>query len=76
MIRRRNSNLIDSTGERKGWKILRKREKYPYNDGRIELIPEIHKTIIDMENPYIIGIEGFFILETSIDSDPESIFIL
>ncbi|MEM3265266.1 MAG: hypothetical protein QXH07_04855 [Thermoplasmata archaeon] len=40
----------------KGEKILRKREKYPSNDGRIELIPEIQRTIIDMENPYITGI--------------------
>ncbi|MEM3289966.1 MAG: hypothetical protein QW046_00355 [Candidatus Micrarchaeaceae archaeon] len=29
-----------------------------------------------MENPYITGIEGFFILETSIDSYPESILRL
>ncbi|MCW1306095.1 MAG: hypothetical protein OH335_04950 [Candidatus Parvarchaeota archaeon] len=29
-----------------------------------------------MENPYITGIEGFFIIETSIDSDPGSILRL
>ncbi|MEM3431531.1 MAG: hypothetical protein QW783_03235 [Candidatus Micrarchaeia archaeon] len=48
----------------KGEKILRKRkrEKYPFNDGLIELIPEIQRTIIDMENPYITVIEGFFII--------------
>lgn len=62
----------------KGEKILRKRkrEKYPSNNGWIELIPEIQGTITDIDNPYITGIEGFFILESSIDSDPESILRL
>ncbi|MEM5819994.1 MAG: hypothetical protein QXO19_03825 [Candidatus Aenigmatarchaeota archaeon] len=62
----------------KGEKIFRKRkrEKYPSNDEWIELKPQIQRTIIDMENPYITCIERFFILESSIDSNPGSILRL
>ena len=62
----------------KGEKILRrrKREKYPSDNGWIELIPELQRTISEIDNPYVTGIEGFFILESSIDSDPESILRL
>ena len=38
-------------------KLLKKRKK--------ERIPCIQKTIVDLKNPYITGIEGFFILESS-----------
>lgn len=59
----------------KGEKIPRKKkkEKYPSNDGWIELIPELQRTISEIDNPYITGIKGFFILKSSMDSDPESI---
>ena len=62
----------------KGEKILKKRkkEKYPSNAGWIELIPEIQRTISEIDNPCITGIEGFFILESSMDSDPENILRL
>jgi hypothetical protein len=63
---------------KKGEKILRKRkrERYPSEDGWIELIPELQRTISEIDNPYITGIEGFFILESSIDADPGSILRL
>ena len=60
----------------KGEKILKKRKKYPSNDGWIELIPELQRTLSEIDNPYITGIEGFFILESSMDSDSESILRL
>jgi len=34
--------------------------------GWVELIPQLQKTLDAMENPYINGIEGFFILESSV----------
>ncbi|HEC75739.1 MAG TPA: hypothetical protein ENI33_00570, partial [Thermoplasmatales archaeon] len=62
----------------RGNKILKKkkRERIPCDEGWVELIPCIQKTIIDMENPYITGIEGFFILESSVDAEAEKILKL
>ena len=62
----------------KGNKILkkRKRQKIPSDEGWIELIPSLQKTLFSIENPYINGIEGFFILESSVDADPEKILRL
>ena len=59
----------------KGNKILRKRktETIPSDKGWVELIPSIQKTLFRMDNPYINGTEGFFILESSVDTDPEKI---
>ena len=37
---------------------------------------QVQRTISEIDNPYITGIEGFFILESSIDSDSESILRL
>ena len=36
----------------------------------------MQRTIIDMSNPYITGIEGFFILECSLDAEPEKVLRL
>jgi len=62
----------------RGNKILsrRKRERIPCDKGWIELIPHLQKTIVDIGNPYINGIEGFFILESSLDAEPEKILLL
>ena len=62
----------------KGNKILkkRKRQKIPCDKGWIELIPSLQKTLFDIENPYINGIEGFFILESSVDNEPEKVLRL
>jgi len=51
-------------------------ERIPSDKGWVELIPCIQKTIIDMENSYITGIEGFFILESSVDAEAEKILRL
>ena len=64
--------------KKKGNKILkkRKRQKIPSDKGWIELIPSLQKTLFSIDNPYINGIEGFFILESSVDADPEKILRL
>jgi len=64
--------------KKKGNKMLRKRktEKIPSDKGWVELIPQLQKTLDAMENPYINGIEGFFILESSVDEEPEKILRL
>ena len=62
----------------KGNKILRKRKKdrIPSDKGWVELVPYLQKTIVDLENPYITGIEGFFILESSVNTEAEKILKL
>ena len=62
----------------KGNKILRRRknERHPSDHGWVELVPQLQKTIIPIDNPYITGIEGFFILESSIYEEPEKILRL
>jgi len=62
----------------KGNKILkrRKKEKYPTEKGWVELIPHLQKTLFSIENPYINGIEGLFILESSVDEEPEKMLRL
>jgi len=54
----------------------REEDEIPSDKGWVELIPCIQKTIIDMENSYITGIEGFFILESSVDAEAEKILRL
>lgn len=64
--------------KRKGNQILKKRThiKIPSDAGWIELIPYIQRTIFPIDNPYINGVEGFFILESSVDDKPEKILRL
>jgi len=64
--------------KRKGNKQLRKRKHtiFPSDQGWVELIPSLQKTLQDIENPYINGLEGFFILESSVDEQPEKILYL
>jgi transposase len=65
--------------KQKGDKLLKKAKNhkavqmFPSKEGWIGLYPEIQNTLVDIENPYITGIEGFFILESSVDTDPKSI---
>jgi len=62
----------------KGNKTLKKR-KYtvlPSEKGWVMLLPVLQRTLVRIENPYINGVEGFFILESSVDSDPEKILRL
>lgn len=64
--------------KKKGNALLKKRkvERVPSDKGWIELIPHVQKTLYKMDNPYINGLEGFFILESSVDDDPEIILRL
>lgn len=45
-------------------------DRYPSEKGWVELYPELQLTLNGIENPYITGIEGFFILESSVDASP------
>lgn len=51
-------------------------EKYPSDKGWIELYPQLQAALAEIENPYANGIEGFFILESSVDAEPEKILAL
>ena len=59
--------------------VLLKKRKHPVlpsDKGWVKLIPCLQRTLLDIENPYINGLEGFFILESSIDAKPEKILRL
>lgn len=62
----------------KGNQTLRKRKHtvLPSEQGWVTLLPVLQRTLTRIENPYITGVEGFFILETSVDEDPEKILWL
>ncbi len=66
----------------KGNELAKKAKKHkaiqmlPSEYGWIVLYPEIQQAITTIENPYINGIEGFFILEDSLDEEPEKILKL
>jgi transposase len=64
--------------KKKGNAMLKKRkvERIPSDRGWIELIPHVQKTLYKMDNPYINGLEGFFILESSVNDDPKKILRL
>ncbi len=64
--------------KKKGDKMLRKRkpQRIPSDAGWVELIPQLQRTLSDLDNVYINGMEGFFILESSVDSEPGKILNL
>jgi transposase len=64
--------------KKKGNLLLRKKKalKIPSDAGWVELIPHLQKTFSAIDNPYITGVEGFFILESSVDETPEKILKL
>ncbi len=70
------------TQKAKGNKLLKKArkhkviEKYPSEKGWVELYPQLQAALKELNNPYITGIEGFFILESSVDAEPEKILSL
>jgi len=73
--------IKEETFERKkqqGNKLLKKRKHpmLPSDEGWVQLIPCLQRTLQDIENPYINGLEGFFILESSVDDEPEKILRL
>lgn len=65
--------------KKKGDKLLKKAKNHkaaqtiPSNSGWVVLYPELQQTFGNIENPYINGLEGFFILESSIDTTPEKV---
>ena len=62
----------------KGNRELKKRKHVtlPSDSGWVKLLPSVQKTLTPIENPYITGVEGFFILESSVDDDPTKILLL
>ncbi|EQD67659.1 transposase, partial [mine drainage metagenome] len=60
----------------KGNKLIKKAKAHkaidtiPSDVGWIGLYPEVQKTLKEIENPYVNGLEGFFILESSVDTTP------
>jgi transposase len=64
--------------KQQGNKLLKKRKHpvLPSDEGWVNLIPCLQRTLQDIENPYINGLEGFFILESSVDATPEKILSL
>ncbi len=50
--------------------------EYPCKEGTIIAKGSLQKAIDDVANPHVNGVEGFFILESSIDADPEAILRL
>jgi transposase len=65
--------------KRKGNRLARKARKHkavkklPFDKGWVELLPCLQLTLKEPDNPYITGIEGFFILESSLDAEPGKI---
>jgi len=64
--------------KQKGNEMLKKRkiEQLPSDKGWVQLVPILQKNLVDIENPYVKGIEGFFILESSIYEDGEKVLRL
>lgn len=62
----------------KGNKTLKKRKHMvlPSEKGWVTLLPSLQKTLSPIENPYVNGVEGFFILESSVNDDSEKILRL
>ena len=63
---------------KKGNALLRKRkwQRFPSDKGWVELIPQLHTTLSSPDSPYINDLEGFFILESSVDAEPDAILRL
>ena len=50
--------------------------KHPTDEGYVIAKGELQKTFGKIKNPFITGLEGFFILESSIDAEPEKMLNL
>lgn len=50
--------------------------KHPTEEGYVIAKGELQKTLEEIKNPFITGLEGFFILESSVDTEPEKILTL
>jgi len=72
----KNKKFLKS--KKKGNEMLKKRKflQLPSDKGWVKLVPMLQQTLEEIDNPYLKGIEGFFILESSLDQDPEKILRL
>ncbi len=50
--------------------------KHPTDEGYVIARGELQKTLGKIKNPFITGLEGFFILESSVDAEPWKILAL
>jgi len=50
--------------------------KHPTDEGYVVARGELQKTFGKIKNPFITGLEGFFILESSVNAEPEKILAL
>jgi transposase len=48
-------------------------ERYTSEKSWVEFFPSVQAALKELDNTYITGIEGFFILESSMDAKPEKI---
>ncbi|QQR71252.1 MAG: hypothetical protein IPI71_01630 [Methanolinea sp.] len=78
--RRKQGNLRKTGKEGKGStkKVERGKDlgQYIAPEGWIIARGHLQKIIGDIPNPYVTGLEGFFVLESTIDDDPENILSL
>ncbi len=50
--------------------------KHPTHEGYVVATGSLQKTLAKIKNPFITGLEGYFILESSVDTDAEKILAL
>ena len=67
---KKNDSILKKV--KKGKEIMR----YLSREGDIVLRGEIQKTLSEIDNPFITGLEGYFILESSVDESSEKILKL
>ena len=66
----------------KGDELIKKAKRhkavqmFPSKEGWIGLYLEIQHSLVDIHNPYITNIEGFFILESSLDAESQKVLRL
>lgn len=79
-IRKRKKQFKRELAKNKG--LLKKVKKgkeikrFVSEEGHIIIKGALQKTLYEMDNPFITGLEGYFILESSIDDDPYKILKL
>lgn len=62
----------------KGNKLLNKHkpDRLPSDQGWVTLTPSLQTTLSELDNPYVNGLEGYFVLESSLDKPSEEILRL
>ncbi len=80
MIEKRNAKFKKEL-EKNGKKLKKVKKHKPLgsfvtDEGHIILQGHLQKTLESIQNQYITGLEGYFILESSVDTDPEKMLAL